>query len=91
VGLEQDLARGLTPPDLTDLPVVVIAEGKPRHPYMMENIKLWHQLQQELANLSTNSQLVIAENSAHFIHRTEPELLLKAVGNVVDAARSGRR
>lgn len=87
VGLELDLARGASPPPLGDLPLVVIAEGKPRHPYMKENLALWHDLQRELATLSSNGRLVIAENSAHFIHRTEPDLILDAVTDVVDAAR----
>jgi hypothetical protein len=87
VGLEQDLARGAAPPDLRDLPVIVIAEGKPRHPYMQENLALWHELQRELAQLSSQGQLVIAANSAHFIHRTEPEIILKAVSELVAAAR----
>lgn len=91
VGLEQDLAGNVTPPSLADLPVVVIAEGKPRHPYMQENLTLWHELQNELASLSSDGRFVIAENSAHFIHRTEPELILSAVSDVIEAARSGRR
>jgi pimeloyl-ACP methyl ester carboxylesterase len=91
VGLEQDLAAGVTPPGLGDIPLVVIAEGKPRHPYMVENLKLWHQLQQEVADLSTRGRLVIAAESAHFIHRTEPELILNAVHGVVEAARATTR
>ncbi len=89
VGLEQDFSRGAMPPNLGNLPVVVIAEGKPRHPYLQENLTLLHTLQKELAGLSSDGQFIIAENSAHFIHRTEPELILKAVSDVVAAARSG--
>jgi pimeloyl-ACP methyl ester carboxylesterase len=91
VGLEQDLARAVAPPKLGDIPLVVIAEGKPRHPYMIENLALWHELQRELAALSTDGKLVIAANSAHFIHRTEPELIVNAVNEVVDAVRGGHR
>ena len=72
IGLEQDLAQGKAPPSLGNLPVIVIAEGAPRHPYMKDNLAIFHQLQQELADLSTDGKLVIATNSAHFIHRTEP-------------------
>jgi len=32
----------------------------------------------------------ILENSAHFIHRTEPELILGAVKDVVNSVRAGR-
>jgi hypothetical protein len=75
---------------LDAVPVVVIAEGKPRHPYMKENLSQWHELQRELAGLSSAGRLVIAANSAHFIHRTEPALILDAVKDVVSSARAGR-
>jgi pimeloyl-ACP methyl ester carboxylesterase len=91
VGLEQDLAKGVAPPKLGELPVIVIAEGKPRHPYMQANLGKWHELQRELAALSTDGRFVVAQNSAHFIHRTEPELILKSVSHVVDAVRTGQR
>ena len=91
VGLEQDLAEARDPPALGDVPLVVIAEGAPRHPYMKENLGKWHELQRGLAALSTDGRFVVAENSAHFIHKTEPELILKAVTDVVEAARADRR
>ena len=87
IGLEQDQAIGAPPPNLGDMPLVVIAEGKPRNPYMKENIAKWHELQRELAGLSTRGRFVIATQSAHFIHRTEPGLIVKAARDVVEAAR----
>ena len=45
----------------------------------------------ELGDLSTDGRFVVAENSAHAIHRAEPEVVLKAVHEVVDAARTGSR
>lgn len=89
VGLEQDFAQGVTPPDLGGMPLVVIAEGKPRAPYLQENLAKWHELQRELANLSSDGRFVVATNSAHFIHRSEPELIVSAVQDVVDAIRTG--
>jgi pimeloyl-ACP methyl ester carboxylesterase len=88
IGLEQDLARGAPPPSLGDMPLVVIAEGNPRHPYMKENLAKWHELQGELAALSTRGRLVIAQNSAHFIHRTEPGLIVNAARDVVREVRA---
>jgi pimeloyl-ACP methyl ester carboxylesterase len=88
IGLEQDLALDAPPANLGNMPLVVIAEGNPRHPYMKENLAKWHELQRELAGLSTRGRLVIARNSAHFIHRTEPELILNAVRDVVDSVRA---
>ena len=75
---------------LGNLPVIVIAEGKPRHPYMQENLAQWQELQQELAGLSSEGRLVIVSNSAHFIHRSEPEIILQAVNDVVASVRAGR-
>jgi pimeloyl-ACP methyl ester carboxylesterase len=89
LGLEQDFSKGATPPNLGDLPVIVIAEGAPRHPYLKENLALLHELQREIAGLSTDGRFVIAGKSAHFIHRTEPDLILQAAQDVVEAVRSG--
>lgn len=90
VGFEQDLASGMNPPTLGNVPVIVIAEGKPRSPFMQENLALWHEMQRELSELSSDGRFVIAENSAHFIHRSEPELIVSAVSDVAAAIRSGR-
>jgi pimeloyl-ACP methyl ester carboxylesterase len=90
IGLEQDLAKGTSPPDLGNLPLIVIAEGAPRHPYLIEHLAKWHELQRELSELSTDGRLVIAEKSAHFVHRTEPELILNSVNQVIEAVRTGR-
>jgi pimeloyl-ACP methyl ester carboxylesterase len=91
VGLEQDLGRGISPPRLGDLPVVVIAEGKPNNPFMQEKLALWHELQLELKNLSSNARFVVASNSAHAIHRSEPQVILEALNSVINSIRSGGR
>ena len=58
---------------------------------MTENLGQWHPLQRELAGLSSDGHLVIATESAHFIHRTEPDLLLRAVNDVVESVPTVRR
>lgn len=90
VGLELDMAKGMAPPRLGDLPLIVLAEGAPRDSYMIENLAKWHELQRELADLSTQGRLLIAEKSAHFIHRTEPELILNSVTQVIESIRAGQ-
>lgn len=45
-------------------------------------------MQRELAALSTNSKHVIADNSTHYIHEDEPEIVIDAVRWVVEEARS---
>ena len=86
-GFRADLAAGRNPPSLGDQPLVVLSEGKPNIPFMQERLATWFQLQEELAHLSTRGRHVVATRSAHAIHRTEPELILDAVREVVGAAR----
>ncbi len=54
---------------------------------MQANLRTWFDLQEELAHLSTNGRHVVATQSAHAIHRSEPELIVDAVQQVVSAAR----
>lgn len=44
----------------------------------------------DLATLSTNSRHVIATNSGHHIHLDEPDLVVEAIRQVVNAARTRR-
>lgn len=41
-----------------------------------------------LANLSSKSKLLIAQNSSHNIHIDQPQLAIDAIQQVVDAAQS---
>ncbi len=90
VGFALDLAEGRSPPRLGDIPLVVIAEGKPNNSFMEGHLDIWHDMQRELAALSSNSQFLIAKNSAHAIHQSEPELILEALENVVTAVRNSQ-
>jgi len=46
---------------------------------------------EEFAKLSRNSKLIVAENSGHHIHLDEPEVVINAIRQVVDAARRGAK
>jgi pimeloyl-ACP methyl ester carboxylesterase len=46
------------------------------------------ELQADLAGLVPNGRQVIAERSGHYVHRTEPELVLEAIRQVVEAVRN---
>jgi len=89
-GFRADLEKNDAPPSLGGLPLVVLSEGKPDNPFMQEHIQKWFELQGELAHLSTNGRHIVATQSAHAIHRTEPDLIFNAVQEVVGAARHGR-
>ena len=82
-----DLMQGKPPPGLGHLPLIVLSEGKPNIPFMQERLQTWFELQDELAHLSTQGRHVVATQSAHAIHRTEPDLIVEFVEQVVRAVR----
>jgi pimeloyl-ACP methyl ester carboxylesterase len=47
-------------------------------------------LQEELATLSTNSRLIVAEKSDHMIQLNQPELVIDAILQVVEMCRAGQ-
>lgn len=48
------------------------------------------ELQQDLVHRSTMGKQVIATRSGHFIHRDEPELVINAIREVIEATRKQR-
>jgi len=86
------------PVNLGDIPVIVLSHA-PRSKVdslsdkvneqirTMENI--WLAQQQELADMSTSGELVIAQGSGHYIHMDDPDLVVKAVADVVNKVRQG--
>jgi pimeloyl-ACP methyl ester carboxylesterase len=48
----------------------------------------WNEAQQIMADLSSNSRLVVA-SSGHAVHFEQPALVVESVRQVVDAARTG--
>ncbi|WP_171051645.1 alpha/beta fold hydrolase [Alteribacter natronophilus] len=65
-----------------DLPITVLSAGKKDH-YSQEAQALWHTMQKEMAGNSAASSFEIAENSGHYIHKDEPELVVRAVRKLV--------
>ncbi|SIB15966.1 Uncharacterised protein [Mycobacteroides abscessus subsp. abscessus] len=41
-------------------------------------------MQRELLEISSQGEMVIAENSAHYIQRDEPEVIVNAVRKLID-------
>ena len=72
---------------LGDLPLVIIRRGKTAQPPSPEDEA--HRVGQEaLARLSTNSMLIVAENSGHAVMLDEPQVLAGAVRRMLEAVRS---
>jgi pimeloyl-ACP methyl ester carboxylesterase len=90
-GFRADLSANRAPPKLGDIPLVVLSEGKPNNPFMQERMQTWFELQDELAHLSSNGRHIVATQSAHAIHRSEPDLIFDAVQDVVTRARAAPR
>ena len=48
---------------------------------------IWQELQAELAKLSSNSQMLVAEKSGHGIQIDQPSLVVDAIRQMVETAR----
>lgn len=58
--------------------------------YAAESVEMmpaWDDLQTDLTTLSTQSEIIFAAGSGHFIHYSEPALVLNAAQRIVNAAR----
>jgi pimeloyl-ACP methyl ester carboxylesterase len=79
---------------LGDIPLVVLTRGLPADPDLLglsdeeaeQGEVVWDELQAELAALSSNGRQVIAEESGHLVQIDQPELVIDAIRDVVDAA-----
>jgi pimeloyl-ACP methyl ester carboxylesterase len=76
---------------LRPLPLVVLTHGRPFDwPAGIPSATLeasWLSLQEDLAALTPNSRLVVAERSGHFIPGDQPDLVIDAIHQVVEAVR----
>lgn len=77
---------------LGDLPMIVLAASEfriripePRFGSYMQN--MWHELQRDLAGLSSNSKFVAVENSGHFIQMDQPQVVTAAIRELVEQVR----
>ena len=70
-----------TPMSLEDRPLVVLTSGE------NNQIEIWRRLQADLLTRSTNSKQIIAEGSGHAIHQAQPEAVIAAIRQVVEAAQ----
>lgn len=78
-------------PALPDIPLIVIARGRaeiwPRG-YPVDALeKVWRTLQGDLASRARQGKLLIAEQSDHNIPGAQPQIVIDATREVVEAAR----
>ncbi|WP_166000320.1 alpha/beta hydrolase [Bacillus sp. Cs-700] len=67
------------------VPLIVLSAGKKDH-YSGESQKLWNQMQEEILRISSNSELIIAENSAHYIQDDEPSVVIGAIKRLLETS-----
>jgi len=80
-------ARAVT--SLGNLPLIVLMAASPRQyadvpsPLAAHMARVKPELHRDLLRLSTNSRLVIAERSGHFIHKDQPALVIDTIRHMV--------
>jgi pimeloyl-ACP methyl ester carboxylesterase len=91
------------PEKLGDIPLVVLVAGQDMggppggsssgasNPSPGLGGSRWLRLQQDLADLSTHGRLVVAENSSHYIHLDQPELVIQTILDVLETARQNEK
>ena len=81
-GLRESLRQARTDrPQLGRRPLVVLTEGRRR-------ARFWHELQEDLGVLSSDSEWRVIDGAGHFIHHDRPEAVVAAINRVVEAART---
>ncbi len=93
--IEESSAQLAATGPLDDVPLVVVSARRsfdafralaPDLPFE-EADRVWMELQADLATLSTNSTHMISETGDHNINFTDPEMVLRAIRQVVASAR----
>ena len=79
---------------LGDIPLVVLAHGKPAPvpagPAITPDVErryeeTWHQLLRETSEMSSRGEYVVAEDSGHYIQLDDPDVVVAAIERVVTA------
>lgn len=66
-----------------NVPLIVLSAGKKDH-YSRKSQELWNEMQKEIFEISSHSELIIAENSAHYVQNDEPDLVIDAIERMIE-------
>jgi hypothetical protein len=66
-----------------NVPLIVLSAGKKAH-YSRESQELWHEMQRETLEISSDGEWMIAENSGHYIQKDEPAVVVSAIKELMD-------
>lgn len=85
------MRRAATDAPLRPMPLVVVTHGRPWDwppDFPAADLEaIWLPLQEHLAALAPDGRLVVAEESGHFIPGDQPEVVVAAIRQVVEAVR----
>ena len=88
-------ARAAAP--LRPMPLIVVSAGQPTDPAAFPpgwpveaDEQLDRDLNDDLAGQVPSGRHVVAEQSGHYVHQTEPEVVVEAIRQVVEAVRDPR-
>lgn len=82
---DQALASGA----LGSRPLIVVTRGPRRGRDATRFWPAWRDLHRNLVQLSGNSRHVISGSPEHYLNRGDPQLLISAIAEVVESARTG--
>lgn len=66
-----------------NVPLIVLSAGKKDH-YSQKSQELWNEMQKEILEISTKSELIIAKDSAHYIQNDEPFVVIDAIKRLIN-------
>ncbi|OLS38106.1 alpha/beta hydrolase [Alkalihalophilus pseudofirmus] len=69
-----------------DIPVTILSAGNKAH-YTLETQEYWHDLQKEMAAISTRSKFMIAANSSHYIHQDDSEFVINTILKMIKSIK----
>jgi pimeloyl-ACP methyl ester carboxylesterase len=89
-----EMRSARTSEPLKEMPLFVLTAGVPTDPATVPpdwpfdaDAALWTELQEDLAGLVAGGRRVVAEQSGHYIHQGQPDLVVDAIRQVVEAVR----
>ena len=93
-GFAQSGAQAASAGPLGDMPLAVLSHDpdKPSADLPADLAKptneAWEKMQEEMAHLSTRGTQAIAKNSSHYIQIDRPDVVIDAIHNIVEQART---
>lgn len=76
-------------PDFPNISVTVLTAGKKSSPLETKELKeKWLCFQKDLKELSNNSKQIIVKNSGHYIHKNEPNIVIREILEMIDKVKS---